>query len=127
MIDRCLVAFCASLVLAGCATSEVFRPTSPNPMGTRFHNRQEVLAAIPVGTPAQQARSVMLLHGYEPWVSRRQQDVETVRFYPWHLSRLTAPDQDPSVSLCFERGAVLDVQFDPGLSNAISPFRGGKP
>jgi hypothetical protein len=114
LIDRRTAAVCCTLLLAGCATSEVFRPTYPNALGTCFRDREEVLAQIPVGTPDRQARAVMLLHGYEPWVSRRHEDDETVRFYPWHLSRVPDPERDPSVTLHFQRGALIDVEFHPG-------------
>jgi hypothetical protein len=103
---------CCALVV-GCSffapISEEFNK-SPNPFGTPFQNRAEMLEHIPLGTPIEKVKTEMFAHGFAEWSSQRQTDQVILTF---HLVDLGGLRGDRFATIHCQQGVVVDIQYDP--------------
>jgi hypothetical protein len=115
LIGKYRIALGCCTVFCGCATTNPLADqfNVPNPFGTLLSSKQEVLAAVPVGTQAHEARVVMHEHGFEQSQDRREDDRETLVFHTSDLARLRARTEDFWVTIYLRRGQVQDVEVWP--------------
>ena len=128
MIRKHLIALGGWALVVGCTTPNPWADQIkvPNPWGTPFRDKQEVLQAIPAGTSVDKVQAAMRAHGFEPWSSQRQKDQVTLIFHRF-LGDWRDPAQDTWVTILLRREAVVDVEIRSGPPGPSSPGTGRSP
>jgi hypothetical protein len=98
-------------VCIGCATGNPYADPgrAPNPFGTSFKTREEVLAQIPAGTGVETAQAIMRARGFEPSSSERGESGLRLVFHRFDPGRLRTSTQDTWITIEFKRGVLVDV------------------
>jgi hypothetical protein len=76
-----------------------------------FRDKQQVLAAIPIGTAIDQAQKEMMAHGFQEWRKQRQDNKLTLLFHASDAPRFGNHAADIWVTIYADSGVVKDIDF----------------
>ncbi len=115
------IALACALMAAGCASSGRLAEgwQGPNPFGTPFRSKQELLAVVRVGMPSEEAQAVLRAHGFERWRCLQQDYRLALVYHVCEAARLR--NDDAWVTLDVKDGVVEAVDFRTGPAPPDGP------